>query len=312
MRARGRVRTSRSPRRGKTGCVPPTIRILHLSDTHAFGDDTRHYGRIDTAAQLTRVLAAVDPGERFDLVVVSGDVSEDGSVASYERVRAAVGGFASARGAVPVYAMGNHDRRGPFREVLGCGQPAAREPHADAPPLSDRPVVSVGEVAGLRVVVLDSSVPGRGYGELDEEQLAWLAGELAVPAPRGSVVVVHHPPIPARTDLLQALALQHPAALLDVLAGTDVRAVLSGHYHLPLVQIVRGVPVVVAPGVANIARSVAPRAEESATADAGATLVELDPEGIRVVPFTVPAASEDVFRFDDERVREIIAVAGPQ
>lgn len=290
--------------------MPQPIRILHLSDTHAFGDDTRHYGRVDTAAQLARVLDAIDVGERFDLVVVSGDVSEDGTEESYRRIRAAIGAFAAERGARTVFAMGNHDRRDAFRAVLGAGQDDAREPHPGGE--ADRPVVSVSVVDGLRVVVLDSSIPRAGYGRIERGDLDWLAAELEEPSERGTVVVVHHAPIPARTDLLQALALQRPADLLDVLTGTDVRVVLSGHYHLPLVQLVRGLPVVVAPGVANIARSVADPGEESATTDAGAAIVELDDDGLRVVPFTIPAVPDEVFRFDGERVREIIAAAGPR
>jgi len=119
--------------------VPQTTRILHLSDTHAFGDDRRHYGRVDTAAQLDRVLAAIDERRRFDLIVVSGDVSEDGTEASYRRVAGTVGEFARSRGARAVFAMGNHDRRAAFRAVLGAGQPAARERQPDGP--LDRPVV---------------------------------------------------------------------------------------------------------------------------------------------------------------------------
>lgn len=289
--------------------MPQTTRILHLSDTHAFGDDRRHYGRVDTAAQLDRVLAAIDERRRFDLIVVSGDVSEDGTEASYRRVAGTVGEFARSRGARAVFAMGNHDRRAAFRAVLGAGQPAARERQPDGP--LDRPVVSVAHHDGLRVVVLDSSVPGAGYGDIGDVDLAWLAAELATPAVRGTVVVVHHAPIPAQGDLLQSLALQRPHALLDVLVGGDVRVVLSGHYHLPIVQLIRGVPVVVAPGVANVARSVADPEEESATMAGGAVVVELDGEGMRAVPFTVPAVDHEVFRFDASRVREIAAVAGP-
>lgn len=290
--------------------MPHTIRVLHLSDTHAFGDDTRHYGTVDTAAQLSRVLSAIDAGERFDLVVVSGDVSEDGSEESYRRVGSAVASFAADRGGRAVFAMGNHDRRKSFRAVLGNGQADARKPKSDSCP--DRPVVSVATVDGLRVVVLDSSIPLAGYGRIERNELDWLAHELETPAEYGTILVVHHAPIPARTDLLQALALQNPADLLDVLAGTDVRLVLSGHYHLPLVEFVRGMPVVVAPGVANIARSAANPRQESATTDAGAAIVELTDDGVRVVPFTIAATVDEVFRFDEDRVRAIIAAAGPQ
>lgn len=285
-----------------------TVRILHFSDTHFLAGDARHYGVIDTRAQLRRALAAVEVGGAFDLVVCSGDVSEDGSEESYRRVAADLTAWASPRGARVVFAMGNHDRREGFRAVLGSGQLGveAQEPAGDDPA---RPIVSTAVTEGLRTIVLDSSVPGRGHGGLGDDQLAFLADALRAPAPRGSVVVVHHPPIPAQTDLLQALALPQPQRLLEALRGTDVRVVLSGHYHMPLMQVVDGLPVVVTPGVTNLSRAVADPAEESATAATGGTLVAWDDAGVRVVPFVVPADAE-VFHFDRAQVREIARDAG--
>ena len=52
------------------------------------------------------------------------------------------------------------------------------------------------DVAGLRIVALDTSVPGYHHGELSDEQLAWLADVLATPAPHGTLLALHHPPIP--------------------------------------------------------------------------------------------------------------------
>lgn len=81
--------------------------------------------------------------------------------------------WAHARGARAVFAMGNHDQRDAFRAVLGGGQPDADELQLDGIDL-DRPVVSVVDQGDWRVVVLDSSVPGAGYGAIGPEQLAFL------------------------------------------------------------------------------------------------------------------------------------------
>lgn len=298
-----------------------TLRMLHLTDTHLFGDDSRHYGVVDTEAHLRLALARMDR-ERLDLVVCSGDVSEDGSRESYERVRGILEPWAAERGARTVYAMGNHDRRAEFRAVLGDGQPgagaavpgAAGQGHsgqgASAQP--DAPIVSVAVAHGWRTVVLDTSVPGAGYGELDEEQLAWLGEALAEPAEQGTVVVMHHPPVAARTDLLQALALDDASAdgLWARLRGSDVRVILSGHYHHPIVETVAGIPVVVAPGVTNLAEAFEGREDESAADWFGGAIVEVSGDRVRVLPFTEPATGAEVFRFDATQVRQIIEVAG--
>lgn len=287
------------------------LRILHLSDTHFSGDGGRHYGVVDTAEHLRRALSHVGH-LTFDLVVVSGDVSQDGSEESYRQVRDAVTPWARARGARAVFAMGNHDQRGAFRAVLGSGQPDADEQQPPGVDL-DRPVVSLVDQDGWRIVVLDTSVPGAGYGHLESEQLSFLKDILAEPAAHGTVVIVHHPPLPAQTALLQALALdEHDGReLLDIVRGTDVRVILSGHYHLPITEIVAGVPVTVAPGVTNLARAFADPAEESAIDGFGGSVVTIDGDHVRIVPFVERLTPDDVvFHYDADVVAQIIQDAG--
>ena len=289
-----------------------TLRILHLSDTHFFGDDSRHYGAVDTEQHLRLVLARV-ADRAFDLVVCSGDVSEDGTVASYERVRRVLEPWAQERGARTVYAMGNHDRRAEFRAVLGAGQPGVEvQAFGPATAQPETPIASAATVAGWRSIVLDTSVPGAGYGELSEAQLDFLATTLDTPADNGTVIIMHHPPVAAETELLQALALDEASAeaLWTRVRGTDVSAILSGHYHHAIVETVHGIPIVVAPGVTNLAAAFDGRAEESANDWFGAAVIELSPERVRVLPLSEPATGDEVFRMTAEQVRHVIGVAG--
>ncbi len=269
-------------------------RILHLSDTHLMAAGALYQGLVDTAAALGHVLESLHGTGPLDAVVVSGDVSDDGSPASYETARNLVGRFASDHGAVAVFAMGNHDLPGPFTAVLG-------------------PTRAVHVVDGLRIVVLDSSVPQRGYGELSAEQLSWLGAELSTPAARGSVVVVHHSPLPAPTVLHEALRLQDPAGLLAVLEGSDVRAVLSGHYHHPFAATYpSGLAAFVAPGVANRTDVLVAAGRERAVRGSGALLVELDDDGVRatVLMVTTPGDGQELFVLDEATVTRIAVEAG--
>jgi Icc protein len=276
------------------------MRILHLSDTHLLAAGRLHHGIVDTLEALERVLASVPADAALDLVVASGDLSDDGSIESYELLRSRIEPWARERGAAVVYAMGNHDTRDTFAAVLG-GDPAS--------PLDGSTVV-----AGIRVVTLDSSVPGAGYGLLRPEQLAWLRRQLLTPAAEGSIVVLHHPPVPAATVLLQALALQNPSDLLDVVSGTDVRAILAGHYHHPLAAVAAGIPVLVAPAVANRADVLAEPGTERAVFGAGATVVDLASDGaVRAIAIAVgsPRDGEELFHLDRAAVRRIALEAGP-
>ncbi|MFF1876996.1 metallophosphoesterase [Leifsonia sp. NPDC058230] len=271
------------------------LRILHLSDTHLFGDGTLHYGMVDTLAALDRVLTRANELEHVDAVVASGDLSDDGSAESYRLLASRIGPWADEHGAAVVYAMGNHDLRDGFERVLG-----ARE--------------VVTEVNGFRIVAIDSSVPGAGYGNIDAGQLDVLHDILAEPAVHGTVVVVHHPPVPASSALLAALELQNPGDLLDVCASGDVRLVLAGHYHHALVAETAGIPVVVAPGVANTSDAIAAAGTERATVGSGFAVVDLPVQGDPRVVFIAAPGPEDgteIFDLDAAEVERIAAAAGP-
>jgi 3',5'-cyclic-AMP phosphodiesterase len=271
------------------------LRILHLSDTHLFGDGSLHYGVVDTLAALHRVLERASEISAIDVVVASGDLSDDGSEASYRLVRDAIEPWAAQRGAAVVYAMGNHDLPDAFESVLG-----ARE--------------GVTTVRGFRIVHLDSAVPGFGYGELGAAQCDRLRATLREPARNGTIVVVHHPPVPAISTLLSRLELQHPNALLDVCADADVRLILCGHYHHSLVTQAAGIPVVVAPGITNTADALAPVDTERATVGSGFALIELPETGAPRITFvTAPSADDGVelFNLDAAGIDRIARAAGP-
>ncbi|MDR6319067.1 metallophosphoesterase [Actinoplanes couchii] len=214
-------------------------RLLHLSDTHL-----RH-PQVDAAAAVDRVLLDVADQAGFDAVIVSGDLADDGSAEGCAILLEKVGTFARERGIPHFYCTGNHDSREAFREVFGSG-------HFNKDVRTGPDCSAVSEVGGLRIVTLDSLVPGRIHGHVSDDQLEWLGSELATPAPAGTVVVLHHPPIaPAAPVHLGTINLRNAAALGDVIAGTDVQAVVTGHFHLQLSGFLRGVPVWVGPGVVS-------------------------------------------------------------
>lgn len=294
---------------------PGALRVVHLSDSHLSGDGSLHQGSVDTLAALDRVLAEAARVDGVRLLVGSGDLSDDGSAASYALLRDRLEAWAASRdGQVDVVLVpGNHDLRAGFTEVLGDGHLAQGvQPHG-AQPDAAHPVDGVSLVDGRRVVTLDTSVPRAGYGLLRPEQLDRLRALLAEPAPHGTVVVLHHPPLPAPTTLHQSLALQAPEALAAALEGSDVRVVLAGHYHRHVVGSLAGVPVLVAPAVANETDVCAPHGTERAVRGSGFLIVDLLPDGsVRSTPVRVHDEHDgnEVFVLDEEAVRAIAAAAG--
>jgi Icc protein len=210
--------------------------LLHISDTHLRAASTpRLFDALDGAAQLTRALDVIEEsGVRPDAVVFTGDLVDLGERGAYADLRALVEPFAERIGARVLWVMGNHDDRAAFRAEL-------LDEASDL-----RPVDRVDELDGLRVVTLDTSVPGHHHGELRDEQLAWLAGVLATPAPLGTIVAMHHPPVPAVLPLAASVELRDQSRLARVLRGTDVRAIIAGHLHYSTFATFAGIPVSVA------------------------------------------------------------------
>ncbi|RFA22032.1 phosphodiesterase [Subtercola boreus] len=223
----------------------PTHVIAHLSDTHFLADSARLYGVVDTDSTLARALAQLERSEiALDALVFTGDITDLGQRDAYERIRAIVEPAAARMGAQLVWVMGNHDSRRRMRvELLGEGK---ADGEGDAEGEGDEPVDRVFDLNGLRMIALDTSVPGFHHGELTAKQLEWLAAELSTPAAHGTVVALHHPPIPTSLPLMPILELQEQELLAAVIRGTDVRGILGGHLHYSTTSLFAGVPISVA------------------------------------------------------------------
>jgi Icc protein len=220
-----------------------THRIGHLSDTHFTVSGTLH--GIPTAPALATALDALE-ALPLDALVHTGDIVDAGEPEAYDAVRAATAGTLQRTGWPMVWAAGNHDVRAPMRErLLGL-------------PPGDEPIDSVVEVRGLRLVVVDTSIPERVEGGLEEEQLEFLRSALAQPAEHGSVLVLHHPPVPVELTAMARLHLTGQDRLAAALAGTDLRAILGGHLHYATTSIFAGVPVFTVPALAYTIRLTAP------------------------------------------------------
>ena len=214
----------------------PALRTLvHLSDTHLLGGSARLGGRFDVTASLRRALDAVERTEvRPDAIVFTGDLTDLGEPEAYRRLRELVEPWAARLGAPVVWVAGNHDER-----------PALRAGLLDAAP-DEQPVTGVWDLGGLRLIALDSSVPGWHHGDIDDAQLAWLGGILAEPAPLGTLLAMHHPPLPGHIPFFDILELRRQPELAAVIAGSDVRGILAGHLHYSTSGTFAGVPVSVA------------------------------------------------------------------
>ena len=171
------------------------------------------------------------------------------------------------------------------------------------------PLVRVHDVGGLRIVALDSTVPAAGHGVLTARHLAELADVLSTPAPHGTVIALHHAPVPPPSPLLAYFALERSSrsALADIVAGTDVRLILAGHHHLAQSSSLAGIQVAVAGSTAIRTDPLAPAGHERTYASGSFQLVDLYPTGTAVVSVIPVDGADQVFDLDEAGCAEVIA-----
>lgn len=221
----------------------PSHTFVHISDTHLPRERSPLYGSGADAdsnleLMLTRLVAS---GVRPDALLLTGDMADRGDASAYVRLRALIEPAAAALGCEVVWVAGNHDDRGAMRSELDLRPAASGLDGAESELITE-----VRWFGGMRVIVVDSTVPGAHWGEVSSSQLSWLEGELSTAAPEGTLLLMHHPPLPTVLDLAVTVELRNQGHLAQVLRGSDVRGILSGHVHHPSFGTFAGVPVAVA------------------------------------------------------------------
>ncbi|GAA2039839.1 phosphodiesterase [Yaniella flava] len=260
----------------------PTLRLIQLSDLHLVEEGKLLRKVMDTP---TRMREALDQMLTFDpaAIIVSGDIGQRNHYV-HDDAAAYFGHFQDQLGIPFIAVGGNHDPIG------GVGTAYNPAKIAQGPELCD----TVHDVQGLRIIGVDSHGVGRNYGHLTHEQRQWVGDMLVEPAEHGTLLISHHPPIPATTVSQRGSGLQEADKLYDVIKDSDVRAILSGHYHHQIAGSLGHIPVWVS-GAASYNFNLFSEAETlQGMNDGWATIVDVYPETVTFssVIFT---AREEVF-----------------
>jgi 3',5'-cyclic-AMP phosphodiesterase len=260
-------------------------RVLHLSDLHLNARCELRYG-VDADLALGEVLESCASLGELAAVIVTGDVADDGSEAAYNRARDVLLNFARTRGAHLVFCVGNHDDRDAFTRSLGSGHIDADGNDCGIATGPAGRVCAVSEADEVRIVTLDSLVPGRWYGYLGAEQLRWVAAVLTSEQP--AILAFHHPPIDLGVEIQERVGLDDRDGLAAVVRPSLVTAILCGHFHQQIAGSVNGVPTWVTPGVfTRIDHLTGLPGSERAFAGGSATLLDIT-EPARPVFATIP------------------------
>jgi 3',5'-cyclic AMP phosphodiesterase CpdA len=197
-----------------------TTFLVQLTDLHIREPGRLAYGRIDTAPYLQRAVQSVlRLKQPPDAVVITGDLTDFGRAAEYAHLQRLLAPLP-----MPVYLMpGNHDDRDQLRASFPAHTYLGR----------DGFIQYTVRVGALRLIALDTCVPGQSHGALCAQRIDWLAAQLDQCGDEPVVVAMHHPPFETLIGHMDEIGLVEGADALEALIARhpNVERVICGHLH---------------------------------------------------------------------------------
>lgn len=194
--------------------------IAQISDPHVRPRGVLYQGVVDSNAMFAAAIQYLNGlSPRPDLVMLSGDVVDEGSTAEYEMAREILAALQIPWVAIP----GNHDEREAFR--------ASFADHAwlpEAGPLH----FAIGNRGPVRLIGLDVTVPGQHHGLFDDAAANWLQNNLAHEPSRPTLIMMHQPPIATRIPYLDAYGCRNGHELAELIRRfPSIERIACGHVH---------------------------------------------------------------------------------
>jgi 3',5'-cyclic AMP phosphodiesterase CpdA len=217
--------------------------FAQISDFHLKPRGVNAYGIVDTAFRLERVVEHINRLIPLpDLVLITGDLADEGAAESYELLHDIMSPLKSPFFMVP----GNHDHK---PSLLNAFQDRAFltgsiKEHGDAY------ICYTVEDFPLRFIGLDTVTPGEHGGGLGPVRLAWLEKVLGDRSDAPTVVFMHHPPFASAIGCIDREIFEGRHEFSCIIEkNPHVERVLCGHIHRPVFRRFAGTCATTCPGV---------------------------------------------------------------
>ena len=187
------------------------IRVVQISDCHVFGNTEGRLMGVDTRASLRSVLDDITQRlNNIDLIVVTGDLSQDDSKASYQWLQQQLAPLE-----MPCYWLaGNHDITALMQEVC--------------PVAMQKSVIK----RNWQLLLLDSHQEGKIPGFLSDSELGYMEQQLRQYPDHHTLIAFHHPAYTINSPWLDTINLQNSEAFWERLSQhPNVKVVINGHIH---------------------------------------------------------------------------------
>lgn len=201
------------------------LRLVQISDCHLYATPEADLLGLNTFDSFRAAVELIrQRGLNPDLILATGDLSQDASVAAYREFALGVSSLTC-----PVWWLpGNHDSSVVMQQVFAefsQFNPAKR-----------------GIFGNWQLILLDSTVAGKTHGVLSPFQLEFLRQSLAAHPEHHALVLLHHPPFSVGSRWLDQIGVRNPDEFRRIIDEfPQVRAVLCGHVHQEFEQSHNGV-----------------------------------------------------------------------
>jgi Icc protein len=206
------------------------MRLLQLTDLHLMGD-VKDSPNNKIFQKVIRFLKENISRLNVDYIIVTGDISHDGSNSSYlffldEMKRSGVR-FS--------FIHGNHDCH---RTLDNLDKP---DNYTDFDRISD---------SEWSVLNINSVVDGEDYGYIDDKNLNDFEQKLSI-VKNKSIVFLHHHVIPVGTPIVDECKLKNSEVFLTICRKLKVNVIASGHAHTLFQRKIEDTLVTVSPAVCS-------------------------------------------------------------
>lgn len=189
------------------------IELLQITDTHLFKEENGKLLGLNTRKSYQAILDAIKDTEKPDIILATGDLAQDASSEAYHYLSATLSELNTATFWIP----GNHDNPGVMAQSM-----------VNKNVYSQKRIL----IQNWQIVLLDTSVKGKVYGQLSDEQLDFMHACLSDKRDRNALIALHHQPINVGSQWLDKIGLKNSAEFFAVLARhPQVRGVMWGHVH---------------------------------------------------------------------------------
>lgn len=196
------------------------LHILQITDIHfRQSRDGAIYG-VETQSGFEAVLSQIKgeielDNRPLDLILATGDISQDGSVESYQRFL----DFVSSLNAPCYFLQGNHDYTAPMLKVFGERYVSPCK-------------VAKKESGAWNIVMLNSSVEDQVNGHFGKSQLEYLASQLSANKGAPTLICFHHHPMSINCRWLDQQTIDNADDFFKIIDQYEnVKFCIYGHIH---------------------------------------------------------------------------------